>query len=517
MSFGFSVGDAFLLTQLAWRTFQNSRKACGEHDELTCQLSTLHTVLRRLVQEIEKAESPINSPGYTSREELEGMVRDCASVLDILDKILEKYVALSEEERSTRKLWKAVKFGNGEMADLGELRSKITFYTSAITLYLNLVSMGATGRIERHMTESGGIIRDIQRAVNTISAHMMSSGTHEGSVLTSHSDDDRAVWREFRRDLIGEGFNSSVIHKHKSLIQAYVRELGSRGVWDVGLHDDVEGHSEARASDNVAREAIQKSLENYSSVYEIRPDIVERSEERRSRSAETLNLNESGPGPRAAGAPRPERSTERFGERSVVTNVRPSVCPHPVENEVTPVAAATKAVRSRTETASDVQHSPLNNVVELDRLSQLYYDQLLRQYRHWDSAKSHVKPDQEGESLIKELHLIKARVDSLDAENLPDEDFYRLQDLILKIGLMLCTMSKYISQPGKWEKRWWLSRFSESLAHTFSMEGELPLYESISKSVLVRYSSSLAQQQTTPWSRDGRLRPRSPMRVPPYS
>lgn len=420
-------------------------------------------MLRRLVQEIEKTESPINSPVYTSREELEGIVRDCASVLDILDKILEKYVALSEEERGTRKLWKAVKFGNGEMADLGDLRSKVTFYTSAITLYLNLVSMGATGRIERYMTESGGIIRDIQRAVNTISAYMMPSGTHEGSVLTSYSDDDQAVWRSCRRDLIAEGFRSSAIHKHKTLIQAYVRELGSRGAWDIGVHDDIEGHAEEGASDNEARNAIKKPSENCSSVYEVQRDIVARSDERRSRSVEILDVDESHPGPRGSGAPRPERLPELSGERSVFANIRSSLCSLTVESEVANVAAATKIVHGRTETVSNVQHSPLNNVVDI--LWYSFHDQLVRQYRGWLLAKLHVKPDLDGETLFRKLELIKAKVDSLDAENLLYKDNCRLQDLSFCIGSMLRTMAKYISRPEEWKKKWWLARCTAAVTN----------------------------------------------------
>lgn len=62
MSFGFSISDAITITQLAWKTIQNSRKACGEHDDFTREVSSLHLVLQRLQQEIEKPESPLNRP-----------------------------------------------------------------------------------------------------------------------------------------------------------------------------------------------------------------------------------------------------------------------------------------------------------------------------------------------------------------------------------------------------------------------------------------------------------------------
>ncbi len=493
MSFGYSVADAFLLGQLTWKILQNSRKACGEHDELTKEVSTLHTVLRRLGQEVEKAESPINSPGGTSREELQGIVGDCGSVLVMLDKVLEKYAALSEEERSTRKLWKAVRFGNGKMADLGDLRSKVTFYTSAITLYLNLVSIGSAGRIERYMVDSGGIIRDIQLAVNTISARSMSAGYREGSVLTSYTDDDRAVWKEFRRDLIGEGFKSSVIHEHKTLIQAYVRELGSRGAWDVGVQEDIGGHPDDCSLGNEVREAIEKPSGSCGSVDEVLRDIAEHSDDRRSGNVETRDMDETEAGPRAPGVPRNEHMTEMIGESSVFTNVRSSVRSLTVGNEPISAALGTNIDHSRTETTANIQSGSLNDAVELARLWYLFYDQFKPQFRRWASAMSHIKPDRVGETLITKIQLIKAKLDTLDAENMPDPDFLRLQHMILNVGLTLSIMTKFTSQPRMWKKYRWLARWSETRANQLLAkqitDEELAFIGSIGKSVRDRTSS----------------------------
>ena len=239
MSFGYSVSDVFSLGQLAWNTIQKSRKACGEHNELTGEVSALHTVLLRLEQEVKKAESPINTPGDTCREELQLIVSKCGNVLHVLDKILAKYNALSEKERSGRKLWQRVRFGNGEMADLGDLRNKVILYTSAISFYLNMVSMGTVGRIEQQMNHAGGVLKQIQLAVNDITTQFISRNSYEGSVFTTYADDDKGVWREFRRELRHEGFSSSTIHKHKHLILDYIKELGGRG-----LLDDYEPHDE---------------------------------------------------------------------------------------------------------------------------------------------------------------------------------------------------------------------------------------------------------------------------------
>ena len=243
MSFGFSPSDAVSFGQLAWKTFQNSRKACGEHDELTREVSSLHVVISRLQKEVSKPESPINRPGDRCKEELQAIVGGCETVLKLLNRVLEKYNTLSEKERSVKKLWQRVRFGNGELADIRDLREKVTYYTSALSLFVNMVSMGSMGRVEQKMETAGEDIRDIRIAVNGITAHLLSATNREGSVLTTYADDDKAVWKEFRKELIEEGFSSAIIRKHKRLIKAYIKELGDRGLLDDEDPRDANGSS----------------------------------------------------------------------------------------------------------------------------------------------------------------------------------------------------------------------------------------------------------------------------------
>ena len=232
MSFGYSISDVISLTQTVWNVVQNSRRACGEHDELTREVSSLHVVLKRLEHEVAKPENPVNKPGDSYWEELEFIASGCHRVLKVLDQILKKYNALSEEERSGRKLWQKIKFGNGQMADLADYRSKIVYYTSALSLWLNMISIGTMGSVEKQMNDAGGDLKEIKEAVNGITAHLIAKYRSEGSVLTAYPDDDKAIWKEFRRELIGDGFSSSVIGKHKHLIKAYIGELGARGLLD---------------------------------------------------------------------------------------------------------------------------------------------------------------------------------------------------------------------------------------------------------------------------------------------
>ena len=248
MSFGYSVGDAVLLTQVAWKTLQNTRKACGEHNELTREVLSLHIVLQRLEQEYSKAESPLNRSSDTYTEELQVIGRGCERVLGVLNTILKKYNRLSEEERSWRKLWQKITFGNGQVADLQDLRSKIVTHTSAMSLFLNMVSLGSVGRIEQQMTDAGGDLQEIKLAIHGIAAHLISKGNNEGSALTSYTNDDKSVWKEFRRELRREGFASASLKRNKTLIVAYIRELGDRGLFDDNDSGDLQSVEELEAS-----------------------------------------------------------------------------------------------------------------------------------------------------------------------------------------------------------------------------------------------------------------------------
>jgi hypothetical protein len=232
MSFGFSVGDFVLLSNLAYKTVQNARSACGAHDSLTREVSSLHIVLARLEAEVSKPDSILNGDEDHRKRELATLVNGCKCVLRVLSRILEKYNELPEEKRSVTKLWQRVRFGNGEMHELAKIRSEIATYTQALTLFINLLCLSTLGKMEVYMDSHGDDLRHIKQALHWVTATMQaeSRGTH--SVLTSYTEDDKEIWKDFRRGLIKEGFSSHLLDKHGKMIKRYVLELGERGALD---------------------------------------------------------------------------------------------------------------------------------------------------------------------------------------------------------------------------------------------------------------------------------------------
>jgi len=247
MSFGYEVGDIILVTQLAWRCVQNTRDACGEHDELTRAVGGLHSVLCQFQLSIHDQES-LNDPATDDQnDDVKLLVSNCEEVLSKLDSILRKYSTLGESKHSKgKKVWQKVKFGNNEMQNLTLLRQKMIAHTQNLTFYYMMVSQR---RVEKAMRCAGGDISELKSAgmknqeVETmkglLAQILVNTQKPDGTVLTSYSDDDPTTWKKFRRLLIAEGFKSSIVEENFEDIMAYVRELGNRG--------DLDDHCEARS------------------------------------------------------------------------------------------------------------------------------------------------------------------------------------------------------------------------------------------------------------------------------
>ncbi|KAN0099218.1 hypothetical protein V8E51_012993 [Hyaloscypha variabilis] len=187
MSFGYSVSDVIGLVQLAWTAVEGARRACGEYDDLTRELTSFHSVLNHLHFELSTPESLVNS---------------------------------AEDK---------FRFGNGPVYEVAKIRGKITVYTSAISMSLHLLALGSQGRVERRLTGQACDLRGIRESINLLVAKANAQST-EGSVMTNYSNDETAFWRNLRRELVNDGYPSKAIQGQKKLIQDYIRELGSRAL-----------------------------------------------------------------------------------------------------------------------------------------------------------------------------------------------------------------------------------------------------------------------------------------------
>ena len=340
MSFGTSAGDFVLILQLAWNTFQGAKQACGEYDELTREVANLHKVLERVQEEV--ARSTTSGENAERRTELDEAVVGCEHILRVMDQVLRKYNALGEDKKKGKRLWQKIKFGNGEMKDLSEIRLKLSTHTTAIMMNLKLYTLGSLGRIEDKLNNQGGDLEGIRESINWIAANMTasSSAKAQGSVWTTYENDDKVFWRELRRQLHREGFSKAALERKKSLLTGYVEELGHRGVFDEdeGSGNNVENAK--TAAKNLASHdkhlgviiEVGEGIEEYRSATDNQdPDITDEGSETESLSSTASSYEYLEP----VGA-------SMTSKKSEIEELRPP-CPRPVGIADNTVADSTAA------------------------------------------------------------------------------------------------------------------------------------------------------------------------------
>ena len=98
------------------------------------------------------------------------------------------------------------------MDALGAIRVKLISHKTSLTLFLDTIQLHQSGKLATTLDSHGGQLDIILDKVDNIAARM---GQGNRSILTSYDDDDKEVWKQFRRELVAEGFSSSVLQEHK--------------------------------------------------------------------------------------------------------------------------------------------------------------------------------------------------------------------------------------------------------------------------------------------------------------
>jgi hypothetical protein len=251
MSFGYSVDDILALIQLSWSVVEGATRACGKHDDLTKEVSSLHDVLAHVYSELSVAEPSFASARSSWKAELQSHLTGCDTQLRIINTVLQKFNALSSEQKFGRQLWSKIRFANGEDQDVGEIRSRMGTYSTAITMSLRLISLGSRGKIERQLSRQRGPLEGIRESVNLALAHINST-TRQKSLITGYSNDAKAFWSRLRRELTKDGFSRSAVNNKKDLILSYMKELDSRGVlgYSTSFQKAMNAQNEAKRQSN---------------------------------------------------------------------------------------------------------------------------------------------------------------------------------------------------------------------------------------------------------------------------
>jgi hypothetical protein len=237
MSFSFSPSDILAVVNLASKAYNAWKSACGEYADITGLLDTLHILLGRVEREARMPGSVLVRREQ-DRKELRDVLANCSGTVRELSRIVERYKSLGLS-KSRERNWDRLRFG---IKNLEGLRGKLTAHIAAISGYIDAVGLGSLTRIER---ELGDLPDRIQSTIDALAAEIR-AGRREGSIMTTYEDDEKDVWRQFPRELIGEGLRSSLIHRYKPKIRDYLRSLAESGLLEEGSESGVAASDEAQ-------------------------------------------------------------------------------------------------------------------------------------------------------------------------------------------------------------------------------------------------------------------------------
>lgn len=226
MSFGFSVGDIVTLLHLASRTHSGWKNACGQYASFTGDLALLEAVIRRV--EVE-AKAP-NSKFMTSPEDAEGwqaVSGKCNRVLSELQGVLDKYESVGKSRRRNwegiKRDWDRLRMGSRSFE---ELHRDLTKAITGLTAYLSVIGVSSQIRLEN------SAFPQMIEKIDAIAEQMRKGNSTIYSTFTAYAEDDLQVWREFRRDLVKSGFQSSDIHRYSTALKTYLYRLQRQGKLD---------------------------------------------------------------------------------------------------------------------------------------------------------------------------------------------------------------------------------------------------------------------------------------------
>ncbi len=219
MSFGVSITDIISLSQLTSQTYNGWKNACGDYADVTGDLASLNTIITRVESEAQNPASLLTA----NAGDLEGwktLSKDCTSVVTDLSNVLKKYKSLGT---SRSRNWDRIRI---RTMNIESLRQRLVAKTAALSAFLAVLGISSVARIENK------IFPELVNRIDELAAQVRAGRASVRSSLTTYEDDEKEVWREFRRDLIRSNIRSRVIARYSVALKAYIRHLQRDGQLD---------------------------------------------------------------------------------------------------------------------------------------------------------------------------------------------------------------------------------------------------------------------------------------------
>ncbi|OCT45772.1 hypothetical protein CLCR_01420 [Cladophialophora carrionii] len=224
MSFGVSVGDLLAVIRLAKATVEDCRHAPSDFAEASRISQSLCLLLEGVKTEFDNADSLLHKDDRAATD-FTLHFKNCENALKPLSALISKHKGLSGP---SVRLMDRMRFPK---KDYLELRGNLAFYTARLSEFLQTVGLGSLGRIEQKVELIKDQLPNIMSKLDQMCAEFRIVGDRE-SVLSDHTDDEKFVWKTFRRRLLHEGFTSQDLSLFGPEIFLRLRELSDCGLFE---------------------------------------------------------------------------------------------------------------------------------------------------------------------------------------------------------------------------------------------------------------------------------------------
>ena len=131
MSFGFSVGDVFVCSKLAFDAYHALKDAPKEFEGLRLEVLSLNATLRALAEEANSPNSIILLASPQRQESLRVLLENCSKGLQQLQVLTKKFPSLGSPEKT--KFLEHVKV---TLQNKNGPRDKLAIHTASINIFL---------------------------------------------------------------------------------------------------------------------------------------------------------------------------------------------------------------------------------------------------------------------------------------------------------------------------------------------------------------------------------------------
>ena len=166
--------------------------------------------------------SLLNHKGSSQRDQLLQIIASSEGTMNELQGLIDKHSRLEGAPDRMKRVWHSYRIGR---ADLDSLRSRLTFHTSTIDVFLTSLQGSALSRIEAKLDH----LLPKLLAEDEMSGRQTAMSTcSTTSSISSFATNEREVWGRLRKELMMCGVSTAQIASHQEEIIQHVKQLNQR-------------------------------------------------------------------------------------------------------------------------------------------------------------------------------------------------------------------------------------------------------------------------------------------------